>query len=102
LRLIATFALGFTLITGCASQTGTERDFGNSVRAVTASQMYDRNAALNPETEAVTGGNSDRLEGVVEAHTGEIAQSSRVRTPIQIGAGSGGASRSGSSSGGSR
>ncbi|NCF50802.1 hypothetical protein GWP57_04265 [Gammaproteobacteria bacterium] len=85
LRLTATLALGFTLITGCASQTGTERDFGNSVRAVTASQIYDSGAALYPEKEAVTGGNGNRLENVVEAHTGDVANSQQVQKPIDFG-----------------
>ena len=91
LRDIATVALAIALAGGCASQTATEREFGNSVRAVTAGQIHDMNAALNPQTSAVTGGNGDRLEVVINAHVNDVPQTQNVQQPVSINISSGGA-----------
>lgn len=79
--------LAFALVTGCASQTKTEREFGNTVRAVSLAQIHDMGAALYPETEAVTGGSPDRLENVVKTHSADADDGSRVRKPLRTGLG---------------
>jgi hypothetical protein len=84
LFVITTLATGCALASGCATQTDTESDFGNSVRAVTASQTYDMGAALYPDKEAITGGNGDRLEKVVNVHSGNVSSPSTVAKPISL------------------
>jgi hypothetical protein len=90
LKKTATAALAIALFSGCVSQTPTEIDFGESVRATTSGQIYDMNAALNPETEAVTGGNADRLETVIKTHVSEVPMSQSVQQPISLNINSGG------------
>lgn len=87
LKHTAVWMIACALMAGCAStQSTTEREFGNSVRAATQSQIHDIGAALYPNTDAVTGGNPDRLENVVKTHYGESA-SGNVQAPISVGVG---------------
>lgn len=83
--ILALLASGLTLITGCASQPDPGAEFGSAVRAVTRNQIYDPIAAVYPEKEAVTGGNADRLEKVVDAHSGSVSDAQSVRKPISVG-----------------
>lgn len=64
-----TLAVGLALAAGCASQTRTEQEFGDAVRAVSTAQIHDLGAAQYPAKEAVAGGNAERLENVVRAHS---------------------------------
>lgn len=82
----AIWTIACTLMVGCASQSTTEREFGNAVRAATQNQIHDIGAALYPNTDAVTGGNPDRLENVVKTHYGETP-SGNVQAPISVGVG---------------
>lgn len=86
-KSIAIAAIACALAAGCASQTPTERDFGESVRAVTRAQIHNMDAALYPQKEAVTGGHTGRLESVMEAHGGAVDDGSAVRQAISIGTG---------------
>jgi len=54
------------LVAGCAS--GTEAQFGDTVRDMTEKQIHDLDAAYNPDPGALEGGNPDRLNEVVDAH----------------------------------
>jgi hypothetical protein len=54
------------LVAGCAS--GTEAQFGDTVRDMTEKQIHNLDAAYNPDPEAPEGGNPDRLNDVVDAH----------------------------------
>jgi hypothetical protein len=56
------------LLFGCANQPSTEGQFGDSVRHMTGQQIYDLDAAYNPDPEPLAGGNPDRLNGVVDSH----------------------------------
>lgn len=89
LKFYATVALALALAAGCASQTPSENTFGDAVRAVTSNQIHDKVAATYPDKEAVTGGNSDRLENVVTTHSGEVPASGQVQAPISFGSGGG-------------
>jgi uncharacterized cupredoxin-like copper-binding protein len=76
------------LAAGCASAPSqTEADFGKSVRSTILNQTYDVGASLYPEKEALTGGNADRLEMVIDAHAGAVSDSQRVQRPISGGVG---------------
>ena len=78
---------------GCATQTRTESEFGDSVRAVSTSQIYDLGAAQYPAEEAVTGGNPDRLANVVKSHRENVGEAQQVKQSIQVsGGGSSGSS----------
>ena len=72
----------------CASHTGSEEAFGDSVRSVVHNQTYDKNAAANPSSLAITGGNADRIEMVVEGHAGTTSDAAAIARPIRIGTGS--------------
>jgi hypothetical protein len=70
--------------TGCANQNRTAADFGNSVRQMTEQQIYDMNAASSPDTNAVLGGDPDRLNNTLEGHRKDIAKPSDVAAPVTI------------------
>ena len=63
------------LIGGCATQSATEANFGNSVREVTMQQTYDIGATLDSEPEAIVGADAYQLENVINAHRERSAQS---------------------------
>lgn len=87
---VAPAVLAMAFASGCVTETATEREFGDSVRAVTTGQIHDMNAALNPDEKAVTGGNGDRLEAVLNTHVTEVAPSQDVQRPVSININSGG------------
>ena len=60
--------MSYALLQGCAGQSRVESGFGDAVREVTRNQIYDANAADYPDPDAVEGGDSYRLENVVEEH----------------------------------
>ena len=70
--------------TGCANQNRTAADFGNSVRQMTEQQIYDMNAASSPDTNAVLGGDPDRLNNTLEGHRNDVAKPSDVAAPVTI------------------
>jgi hypothetical protein len=71
------------LTTGCA-ETRTEREFGDSVREVMTKQIHDPGAAALPKSDAVTGGDPTRLEAVLEAHRGDVADTASVAKPVDM------------------
>ena len=84
---IIMLAAALTLAAGCASQTRTEQEFGDAVRAVNTAQIHDLDAAQYPAKDAVTGGNAERLENVVRGHTENVSQPEQVNTNLATGAG---------------
>jgi hypothetical protein len=83
--LAITITAGLVLISsGCANQTQTAADFGNSVRQMTEQQIYDMNAASSPDTNAVLGGDPDRLNNTLEGHRKDVANPSDVAAPVTI------------------
>lgn len=81
-----TCALGvFVMLAGCATQSGTEDQFGDAVRAVTAAQVADPSATAYRRDEAVSGGDSYRLENVVIMHRGDVSKPADVRKPMVVG-----------------
>ena len=79
--------LGF--ISGCATQSRTEDEFGDAVRAVNAAQVADPGATAYRGDEAVEGGDSYRLENVVIMHRGDVSKPGEVRKPLVVGPNSG-------------
>lgn len=71
------------LASGCA-ETRVEREFGDSVREVMSKQIHDPGAAVSPGTDPMTGGDATRLEGVLESHRGDVADTSRVEKPVRV------------------
>lgn len=57
-----------TLLCGCAHQADTEAQFGDTVRHMTEQQIYNLDAAHNPDPEPLMGGNVDRLNDVLDSH----------------------------------
>jgi hypothetical protein len=82
-----TFAIASALLllgAGCANQNRVAADFGNSVRQMTEQQIYDMNAASSPDTNAVLGGDPDRLNNTLEGHRKDVAKPSAVGAPVTI------------------
>lgn len=73
--------------TGCANQSRTAADFGNSVRQMTEQQIYDMNAASSPDPNAVLGGDPDRLNNTLDGHRKDVARPSDVAAPVTINVG---------------
>ena len=86
--LIATVLV---VIVGCGSSaTRTEIEFGDAVRQVSDAQIYDRNAAANPDPAAVLGGDPERLNNTLDGHRKDVASPSAVDSPITINVGGNG------------
>lgn len=67
-KLTATLAaIAGLALTGCAKDA-TKAELGDAVRHMTDQQIYDRDAAYNPDPAPVTGGDVERLNTVLEAY----------------------------------
>ena len=64
--LSAASLVALVLIQGCGA-TATERDFGNSARAMIEGQTANPMAVMVPDPEPVATGDGQRLKGVVDA-----------------------------------
>lgn len=64
---MATVSVMALLLSGCAHQD-TEAQFGDSVRHMTEQQIYNLDAAYNPDPEPLKGAHPDRLNDVVDSH----------------------------------
>jgi hypothetical protein len=65
---MATGIAAAMLLSGCAHRSDTKAQFGDTVRHMTEQQIYDPDAAYNPEPQPLMGGNPDRLNDVVDSH----------------------------------
>lgn len=85
-------AIGLTtllLAGGCATQPKADAAFGDAVRETMRNQIHDTNAAEYPNPDALEGADPYRLEKVIEAHRGDVANPQQTtRTPISIDIGS--------------
>ena len=90
-KLVTTITAALVALTGagCATQTQTEREFGDAVRAVTSAQTYDIGASVYANDEAVTGGDPDRIEAVINMHGTDIGNPTSVQRPVRIGVSNG-------------
>lgn len=78
------YSVAIVAIGGCAS--GKDRpQFGDAVRHMTEQQTHNLDAAYNPDPNAVTGADSDRLNAVLETHRKTVADPTTAGTaPITI------------------
>ncbi len=83
----AILAMAALLTGACATHSGSEDEFGLAVRTVMTNQTFDAEARHYPSGEAVTGGNADRLEKVVDAHADTTGDAQSVSRPMDIGIG---------------
>jgi hypothetical protein len=58
-------------LAGCAKDA-TKAEFGDAVRHMTEHQVYDRDAAYNPNPAPVLGGDVERLNSVLESHRNDF------------------------------
>jgi len=78
------------VLSGCATQTASEVNFGRAVRDVTMNQTYDLGATLYSESEAVVGADPYQLENVINTHRDGSSQSQQVESPVRVGVGGSG------------
>jgi hypothetical protein len=78
-------AIATILLAGCAHQSGTKAQFGDSVRHMTEQQIYNLDAAHNPDSEPPMGGNPDRLNGVVDSHRNNAEDQTEDRGALRMG-----------------
>jgi len=83
----ALLAMAAALNGACATQSASEDEFGLAVRTVMTNQTFDAEARAYPSDEAVTGGNADRLENVVDAHADTTGDAQSVRQSMEVGIG---------------
>lgn len=86
LSIALTFAVA---LSGCATQTASEANFGKAVRDVTRHQTYDLGATLYSEPEPVIGADPYQLENTINTHRDGSSQSQQVESPVQVGVGTG-------------
>ena len=84
---IIVVASGF-IQSGCASQTTTEGNFGDTVRDVTMNQTYDLGASAFSNSDPVVGGDPYQLENVINEHREGSSRSNNVGSDITFGGGS--------------
>lgn len=73
------------LASGCSRQpTIPVAEFGESVRNVMESQIHDREAAINPDPNAVEGSDPYRLDAALNAYRGDVADPEAVQQPTTI------------------
>lgn len=80
-------SIGFLVLVSACTSTDpvrVEQDFGNSVRHMVSSQLYDPAAALNPAVEPPTEFDGNKGEGVLESYRNDVAQPKQVERPIAI------------------
>ncbi|MEX2124733.1 MAG: hypothetical protein WD795_12640 [Woeseia sp.] len=73
------------LLLGCAHNSTTEPQFGDSVRHMTEQQIYNLDAAYNPDPNPVEGGDVDRLTNVLESHRGDVADPAEASGALEVG-----------------
>ncbi|HZD52924.1 MAG TPA: hypothetical protein VE175_07735 [Woeseiaceae bacterium] len=67
--LVVTAIAASGLASGCASQSS----FGDSVRHVTQQQIFDLDAAYNPNPAPVLGADAEMLNNVIETHRQSVS-----------------------------
>ena len=68
-----------TFVGGCSQQpTVPPTPFGETVRSVLESQIYDHEVASHPNLIAVEGSDPDRLNAALEAYRGDVGQPENV------------------------
>ena len=85
-----TVLLGCALFaTACTSTTPdrVEASYGDAVRSITASQVYDPEAAANPSADPVEGTDGQRMEAVMQEHRGNIGSADSASQPLVISVG---------------
>ncbi len=86
--LIASILIAFAMASSCSYQgAGSHAHFGEAVRNVTAYQIHDYDAAVHPTPDAVEGADPDRLNTVLEAYRGDVADAKDVQQPINVNVG---------------
>ena len=86
--LIGSIVIVVAMSSSCSHQrSGSGAQFGEAVRNVTANQIHDYDAALHPTTDAIEGADPDRLNTVLEAYRGDVADAKEVQQPINVNVG---------------
>jgi hypothetical protein len=75
-------AAAMLLSTGCANRDVAQ--FGDSVRHMTEQQIYDLDAAYNPDPEPLKGAHPDRLNDVVDSHRNNAEDSTEDRGALTM------------------
>ena len=82
---MATGIAAMVLLSGCSHQAGTKAQFGDTVRHMTEQQIYNLDAAYNPDPEPLMGGNPDRLNDVVDSHRNNAEDPTEDRGALRMG-----------------
>ncbi len=75
------------VVTVLASACSQPRVHGAAVRSVMNSQIYNFDAALNPDPNAVEGSDPYHLDAALNAYREDVANPQEVRRPLIIGIG---------------
>lgn len=73
------------LLSGCAHDSASNAQFGDAVRHMTEKQTHNLDAAYNPDPAAVTGGDPDRLNDVLDSHRNNAADPTEDRGALRMG-----------------
>ena len=83
--LISQLLIAVVLASGCSPQpTVPVAQLGDSVRSVMGNQIHDPEAAINPDPNAVEGGDPYRLDAVLDAFRSDVSKPQDVQQPIVI------------------
>ena len=88
LILIGSILIVVAMTSSCSyQQSGSSAHFGEAVRNVTSHQIHDYDAAVHPTPDAIEGADPDRLNTVLEAYRGDVADAKEVQQPIHVNVG---------------
>ena len=80
-------AVSFVSACTWTEPTRVEAYYGDAVKSITAGQVYDLDAALNPSADPVEGTDGQRMEAVMEEHRGHTGSAESATQPIVINSG---------------
>ncbi len=83
--LTCSLLVAAVLASGCSRlPTIPDAEFGEAVRNVMESQIYDHEAAIHPNPNAIEGSDPDRLDAALNAYREDVTQPQEVQQPISI------------------
>jgi hypothetical protein len=81
---MATGIAAAMLLSGCAHRADTKAQFGDTVRHMTEQQIYDLDAAYNPDPEPLMGGDVVRLNDVLDSHRNNAEDLTEDRGALEM------------------
>ncbi len=77
-------AFALLALSGCATTSAVESDFGNSVRNMVQAQQAHPDVSANPSPDAVDGTDGERAKNVLRTYREDVTTKEEVDRPISV------------------